>query len=76
MFDNRVLNTNSKGLRGQVEYIYKKPEGMQRILALGDSFTFGEEVGDSETYPYHLQTMAPEAQVINMACTVTVMTKC
>ncbi|MFA5156668.1 MAG: SGNH/GDSL hydrolase family protein [Candidatus Omnitrophota bacterium] len=60
-----VINTNSKGIRGIVEYDYEKPEGKKRILVLGDSFTFGVGVKDNETYPYFLQEMLPGAEVIN-----------
>ncbi len=65
-FENKVFNTNSKGLRGPVEYTYEKPTGKARILILGDSFTFGDEVSDHETYPYYLGELLPEAEIINM----------
>jgi hypothetical protein len=35
-------------------------------LILGDSFTFGDEVSDNETYSYYLQQMLPHTEVINM----------
>jgi hypothetical protein len=35
-------------------------------LILGDSFTFGDEVSDNETYSYCLQEMLPHTEVINM----------
>ena len=65
VFDNKILNTNSRGLRGEVEYTYEKQKDKIRILILGDSFTFGDEVSDTDTYPYLLQQMLPEAEVIN-----------
>jgi hypothetical protein len=64
-FEGELLNTNSRGIRGKVEYSYDKPADKVRILVLGDSFTFGEEVGDNEHYVYYLQQMLPEAEVIN-----------
>jgi hypothetical protein len=66
VFVDRLLNTNDKGLRGRREYSYSKPAGMRRVLVLGDSFTFGEEVSDTETYPHYLQTKFSELEVINM----------
>ncbi len=66
VFDGKILNTNSKGFRGQVDYSYEKPPGKTRILILGDSFTFGDEVSDDETYSYYLQGMMPDAEIINM----------
>jgi hypothetical protein len=64
VFDNKILNTNSKGLRGKKNFPYSKNK--QRILVLGDSFTFGDEVSDDETYCYYLQQMLPHTEIINM----------
>ncbi len=36
-----------------------------RILVLGDSFTFGECVNDSETYPAQLQQITEDCKVMN-----------
>ncbi len=66
VFDNKVLNTNSVSLRGKTEYAYGKPPGKTRFLILGDSFTFGDEVSDDETYSHYLQEMIPHAEIINM----------
>ena len=66
VFDNKILNTNSKGLRGKRDFPYTKEKGRLRILILGDSFTFGDEVSDAETYSYYLQEMLPNTEVINM----------
>jgi hypothetical protein len=48
-----------------MEYSYQKPPGVIRILTIGDSFTFGEQVGDDETWSYYLQNLLPGIQVIN-----------
>jgi hypothetical protein len=66
VFDNKILNTNSKGLRGKKEFPYIKDKERLRILIIGDSFTFGDEVSDDETYSYYLQQMLPHTEVINM----------
>ena len=66
-FKNKsVVNTNSRGLRGKREFSYEKTPGLTRILILGDSFSFGDEVNDDQTYSYYLQEMLPETEVINM----------
>ena len=65
-FDNKILNTNSKGLRGKKDFPYTKNKEKLRILILGDSFTFGDEVSDNETYSYYLQEMLPHTEVINL----------
>lgn len=46
VFHDKELNTNAKGLRGKREYFYSKDPTRPRILILGDSFTFGDEVSD------------------------------
>ncbi|HTL46541.1 MAG TPA: SGNH/GDSL hydrolase family protein [Verrucomicrobiae bacterium] len=65
-FYNKVLSTNSRGLRGKREYAYEKPAGKVRILAVGDSFTFGEDVSDNEVYTHYLEHLIPNAEVINI----------
>ncbi len=45
---------NSKGLRG-TDFPLKKPEGEKRLLAIGDSVTFGHLVSEENTYPNFLQ---------------------
>ncbi|MGE0336906.1 MAG: SGNH/GDSL hydrolase family protein [Gammaproteobacteria bacterium] len=42
---------NARGQRDDREYEYAKPAGVVRVLALGDSFTLGFEVGQAESYP-------------------------
>jgi hypothetical protein len=64
--ETMTVSSNSKGIRGKVEYAYKKPEGKIRILVFGDSFTFGQEVNDTETYAYYLQQILADTEVINL----------
>lgn len=66
VFGNKILNTNSHGLRGKTEFSFTRDPDLLRILVLGDSFTFGDEVNDDETYCHYLQRMLPAAEVINM----------
>ena len=65
-FNKKFINSNSRGIRGKAEYSYAKVKGKLRILFLGDSFTFGDEVSDNETYPSYLQQMMPNVEVINL----------
>jgi hypothetical protein len=65
-FDNKLLNTNSRGLRGTSEVPYERTSGKRRILIFGDSFTYGDDVSDQETYSYYLQQLLPDAEIINM----------
>jgi hypothetical protein len=65
-FNDKVLSTNSKGLRGKKDFPYSKNKEKLRILILGDSFTFGDDVSDDETYSSYLQAMLPDTEIINM----------
>jgi hypothetical protein len=63
-FDNEVL-INSKGLRDR-EVPYDRRPGTLRVLALGDSYTFGQGVEARETWPKILETrLGPGAEVLN-----------
>ena len=68
-FRGKSVSSNLSGLRGTEEYSYQKTEGKIRILVIGDSFAFGEEVSDNETYPWFLQQLLPECEVINLGVT-------
>lgn len=56
---NYVYKHNSLGFR-DVEHTIKKPEGVFRILGLGDSFTYGQGASFEETYLYRLEKMLNE----------------
>ncbi len=55
------IDVNSKGLRGP-EIEYAKPPGERRVLVLGDSFTFAEQVNQDETFTQRLETRLGSAQ--------------
>jgi hypothetical protein len=65
VFNNKILSSNSRGLRGSSEHAYEKPPGILRILTFGDSLTFGDEVSDNETWSYYLEKLLPGSEVIN-----------
>jgi hypothetical protein len=48
------IEVNLKGLRG-AEIDYPKPPGEYRILVVGDSFTFAEQVNQIETFTQRLE---------------------
>lgn len=63
------VHTNSEGFRDD-EFLPEKPPGEFRILAVGDSFTFGNKVEQDETWPQQLEKILMEetggpVQVIN-----------
>jgi len=65
VFNGKFLNTNDKGFRGTVNHEYSRGN-RPRIVVLGDSFTFGDEVSDDETYVHYLQEIYPEVEFINL----------
>ncbi|HEY2941797.1 MAG TPA: GDSL-type esterase/lipase family protein [Vicinamibacteria bacterium] len=65
-FGGKTLSSNSRGLRGAREYSLDKPAGSRRIVVLGDSFTFGEDVGDDEAWPRQLGALMPGVEVLNL----------
>jgi hypothetical protein len=66
-FAGRPVTANSRGVRGGVEYAPGRRPGVRRVVVVGDSFTFGEGVGDDETYPARLQArLGPGVEVINL----------
>jgi lysophospholipase L1-like esterase len=53
------VRINSKGLRNP-EVEYAKPPGVYRILALGDSWTFGFRLAEPDCYPRQLERALAE----------------
>lgn len=52
-----VRNTiNADSLNAPRDYQAPKPDGVFRIIALGDSFTFGQHVNTEDNYPSQLET--------------------
>ena len=63
-FAGIALSTNSAGLRGAREIDDFEPE-QRRLLVLGDSFTFGDEVADDQVWPSRLEQALPNTRVVN-----------
>ncbi len=57
---------NSRGARGSREHAALKSPGTQRIITIGDSFTWGFDVDDEETYAARLEALLPATEVINL----------
>jgi hypothetical protein len=64
-FGSERLSSNSHGLRGATDYDYARTGGKPRIAIFGDSFTFGEEVSDDQTYAAGLQRELPDTELLN-----------
>lgn len=64
------VNSNSKGLRGTREYLLEPPTGVRRVLCIGDSFIFGENLSDEQTLPVQLEAILNREgrwEVLNLA---------
>src|SRR5262249_42196030 len=53
-------------IRGVHEYSVAKRPGVLRVVVVGDSFTYGAEAGDNETYPQRLEELLGRGEVINL----------
>ena len=67
---------NRQGLRSLREYAIPAPDPAKRILCVGDSFTFGNVVGDTETYPYHAGQLRPDYEWVNLGISGACLTQC
>ncbi|MGD8895120.1 MAG: SGNH/GDSL hydrolase family protein [Acidobacteriota bacterium] len=65
-FDGKRLSSTARGYRGQQEVPAEKPPGRVRVAVLGDSFTFGEGVGDEETWVHQLGVLRPALEPVNL----------
>jgi len=66
VFGTESLSTNSRGLREATEFPYERTPGARRIVLLGDSYTFGDEVSDEATYAHQLETLLPGTEILNL----------
>ncbi|OQC34306.1 MAG: hypothetical protein BWX66_01848 [Deltaproteobacteria bacterium ADurb.Bin058] len=61
----RLASTDSHGFRSKYERSKTKDPSRLRILAVGDSFTFGFGANDDETFPAYLETIYEDVEAIN-----------
>jgi hypothetical protein len=65
------IRTNSRGIRSDEEIAYEKPEGLKRIVVLGDSFGMGYEVNIEDTFLNRmndkLEKHGKKVQIINLS---------
>lgn len=60
-----TYTSNSIGVRSLHEYNLNKPDGITRVAAFGPSFTFGQDVQDSATWPALIEQTRPDLEVMN-----------
>jgi hypothetical protein len=68
--EDGLFRANSAGLRADAEYSPNPAPGVLRVVVLGDSFTFGDEVPRADTWAYQLETqlgsLGVAAEVLNL----------
>jgi hypothetical protein len=60
-----ISRINGRGLRDR-EYTLAKPPGVRRVLAFGDSFTFGSGVADDERFSEVAEDGLDGVEIVNM----------
>jgi len=60
---NIRLRINAQGMRADHDYSYSKPEGVKRIVSLGDSFTIGYEVDVEQCFSSVLERELNDAGI-------------
>lgn len=61
------ISTDSRGARGMAEHALGcAAKRRPRVLVLGDSFAFGDEVNDDEVFPARLQRLLPGVEFIDL----------
>jgi hypothetical protein len=60
-----IYRINGRGLRDR-EYALPKPPGVRRVLAFGDSFTFGSGVADDERFSEVAEAALDGVEIVNM----------
>jgi len=63
----KSLRTNSQGFRAEGDYDFEVPVGKTRIIASGDSMTFGHAVDDNHAWPKLFESLDERLQVVNLA---------
>jgi hypothetical protein len=66
VFNDRFLSSDHLGIRGEREYVLGSRGKKPRVLVFGDSYAFGEEVSDDQTFSAQLEKLSPGLEVINM----------
>jgi hypothetical protein len=66
LLNGAPVHSNAAGIRGRRDYPRERGRGL-RVVALGDSFTFGQCVGDDETFAARLEQRIAPGEVLNLA---------
>jgi hypothetical protein len=56
---------SAQGLRADRVYAARPAAGVVRVAAFGDSYVYGNEVGNDDSWPTQLERSAPDVEVLN-----------
>jgi len=62
---DRWYLTNAQAIRADHEFAPRPPDGVRRIGSFGDSYTFGEHVGNDEVWSQQMALGDPALEVLN-----------
>jgi hypothetical protein len=60
------VKINDQGFRAQHDFTLDVPAGKIRIMCLGDSFTFGWNMADKDTWPAQLELIDQRIETVNL----------
>ena len=63
--DGRV-RVNAQSIRATRIYPSSAPDGTRRVVIVGDSYTWGENVGNAETFAAQMESVATGLEVLNL----------
>ncbi|MCP4901155.1 MAG: SGNH/GDSL hydrolase family protein [bacterium] len=63
--ENRRNQINSSGIRSRTDYSLSTPSNVLRVTTFGDSFTFGDEVKNEETWQAVIEHETTALEVLN-----------
>jgi lysophospholipase L1-like esterase len=66
-YQSTDIRINSQGMRADHDYTIDKDPARLRVLFVGDSFTWGEDVANEDTFAARLERVMPEAESLNLA---------
>jgi hypothetical protein len=66
LYDPELGWDTPQHVHGLHEYHVDKPSGVFRVVVTGDSYTYGAEVRDDETYPSRVEALLRNGEVVNL----------
>jgi hypothetical protein len=65
------IRTNAQGMRNDSDFSEVPVNGRQRLMIVGDSYSFGHGVSNEQTFAYKLAERMPDWDIMNLAVSAT-----